>query len=158
MTAPVVVSAVSVIVVLGLGGLLTKIGAWYYALNKPSWQPPDWLFGPAWTVIGVLTAWSAVLAWAPLQTSPERLWLIALFALNGMLNILWSLMFFTWRRPDWALNEVVLLWLSILALILYTGARTPVAALLLGPYLVWVSFAAFLNLTILRLNPQFRNS
>ena len=158
MRRPVIVAIVATVAVLGTGGALTKVGPWYFGLRKPSWNPPNWLFGPAWTLIGVLTAWAAVVAWAPLRTRPERARLITLFAANGVFNILWSLLFFNLKRPDWALNEVVLLWLSILALVVNTAVRTPLAALLLAPYLAWVSFAAFLNLVIVRLNPSPRTS
>ena len=154
-----IVATASAVAVLGTGGLLTKIGPWYASLKKPSWQPPGWAFGPAWTVIGGLTAWSAVLAWTPLRSRPERRTLIGLFVVNGVLNILWSLLFFNRKRPDWALIEVVPLWLSIAALIAAVRTRTPRAAWLLAPYLAWVSFAAFLNLTIVRLNrPQTSRS
>ncbi len=158
MTRPAIVAVVAAILVLGLGGALTRIGAWYSALRKPSWQPPDWLFAPAWTLIGALTAWAGVLVWTSLQTPAERGTLIALFALNGVLNVGWSVLFFTSQRPDWALYEVALLWLSILLLILFAAPRAPFSAWLLSPYLAWVSFAAFLNLTIVRLNAPFRSS
>ncbi len=155
---PTIVASASAIAVLGVGGALTRIRPWYASLRKPSWQPPGWLFAPAWSVIGGLTAWAGVVAWESLRSSRERSVLLALFALNGVLNICWSLLFFNRERPDWALWEVVLLWLSILALIVDTATRAPKAAWLLAPYLAWVSFAAFLNLIIVRLNPQARPS
>ena len=158
MSLTTIVAAASTVAVLGTGGALTRVGPWYYGLKKPSWQPPAWVFGPAWTVIGGLTTWAAVVAWTPLHTRLERVVLLTLFAANGVFNILWSLLFFNLERPDWALNEVGLLWLSILALIVDTAVKTPFAAWLLAPYLAWVSFAAFLNLIIVRLNPQPRTS
>ena len=154
MSVTTIVATASTIAVLGIGGALTRIGPWYNALRKPSWQPPGWAFGPAWTLIGGLTTWAAVVSWEALQTPSERIVLIALFAANAVFNVLWSLLFFNRERPDWALNEVGLLWLSILALIIDMSVRTPFAAWLLAPYLAWVSFAAFLNLAIVRLNPQ----
>ena len=81
--------------------------------------------------------------------------MVALFLVNGALNIVWSLLFFKWRRPDWALIEVAPLWLSILVLMLFLGGVTGKGALLLLPYLCWVSFAAYLNRTIVRLNGSF---
>ncbi len=153
MSMPTIVASASAVTVLGMGGLLSRVGPWYYALRKPSW-----VFGPAWTLIGGLTAWAGVVAWMPLRTRSERILLLALFAINGVFNILWSLLFFNMERPDWALAEVVLLWLSILALIIDAAIRTPLAAWLLAPYLAWVSFAAFLNLIIVRLNPPLRTS
>jgi tryptophan-rich sensory protein len=82
-------------------------------------------------------------------------WLIGAFALNGLLNVLWSLLFFRLRRPDWALFEVGLLWLSIVLLIALAGRHARRAGWLLLPYLVWVSFAAALNIAIVRLNGPF---
>jgi tryptophan-rich sensory protein len=138
-----------------LGGALTDTGPWYESLRKPSWQPPDWLFAPAWTLIFALATVSAVYAWRRADSRRQRQGVIGLFALNGLLNVLWSLLFFALRRPDWALIEVVLLWLSILAPIVAFWRSARPASLCLLPYLAWVSFAAFLNLTVVRLNPLF---
>ena len=137
------------------GGLMTPIGPWYYALRKPSWQPPDWLFGPAWTIILGLAAWSAVLAWNAADTPGERRLVVALFAFNAVAHALWSPLFFRLRRPDWALVEVVFLWASLLALVIGLWPIQQTAALLILPYLAWVSFAAWLNLAIVRLNGPF---
>jgi tryptophan-rich sensory protein len=142
-------------IILGAGGLLTEIGPWYRSLKKPSWQPPDWLFGPAWTLIFGFAAWGAGLAWKMAPSDGWRTLMVVLFLANGALNIVWSLLFFKLRRPDWALIEVVPLWLSILVLIVYLGGVTTQGALLLTPYLAWVSFAAYLNRTIVRLNGSF---
>ncbi len=142
------------VVVLAIGGGVTEIGPWYRALRKPSWQPPDWLFAPAWTTIFACAAWSAGLVWKLAPSSAWRWGIVALFAVNCVLNIVWSLLFFKMRRPDWALVEVVPLWLSILALILAIAGVDAGAAALLLPYLAWVAFAAYLNRTIVRLNPR----
>lgn len=152
---PILVAAVGACAVALLGGLATEIGPWYRALNKPAWQPPDWAFGPAWTLIYTLTAIAAVRAWrgAPDARSRQAVW--RAFAINGALNVLWSVVFFTLRRPDWALLEVVLLWLSIIGLIYVAGRRDRVAGFLLLPYLAWVGFAAWLNLAVVRLNGPF---
>jgi tryptophan-rich sensory protein len=80
---------------------------------------------------------------------------VGLFALNGFLNVLWSTLFFSLRRPDWALIEVVFLWLSVLLPIVVFWRRARPASLYLVPYLAWVSFAAFLNLAVVRLNAPF---
>ncbi len=155
LTPAVYIAGAAVIGVLGAGGALTTIGAWYAALRKPVWQPPGWLFGPAWTLIGGLTAWAGVLAWQATRTPAQREVTLGLFALNGGLNILWSALFFKLQRPDWALIEVIPLWLSIAALIAAFAARVPLAAWLLAPYLLWVAFAAVLNLVVVRLNAPF---
>jgi tryptophan-rich sensory protein len=143
------------VLVAGLGAWLTVLSPWYYALKKPTWQPPDWLFGPAWTVILALASLAAFLAWRNAPDRGSRILIIGLFVANGVLNIAWSPLFFTLRRPDWALAEVPFLWLSILAPIVLLAPFGRTASWLLVPYLLWVSFAAVLNLTIVRLNRPF---
>jgi tryptophan-rich sensory protein len=138
-----------------LGGLATEIGVWYRALEKPWFQPPDWLFGPAWTLIFLMLAWAVADAWqtAPDTTAQRRL-LIAV-GLNGALNVAWSVLFFKLKRPDWAFVEVVALWLSIAGMIAIVAPWTSRAAVLMVPYLLWVTFAAVLNRAIVRLNAPF---
>lgn len=151
-----VVFAVVWAVVLGAGGgLLTSIGDWYRALRKPAWQPPDWLFGPAWTVILGLAAWAFVLAWRGVDSDSAHRLLIALYLVNGVFHFLWSPLFFTARRPDWALIEVPFLWASVLALCVALRDGSVAASWMVVPYLAWVSFAAILNWTIVRLNRPF---
>lgn len=152
---PVLWAAAAALLVAALGGAATEIGPWYYSLHKPSWQPPDWLFGPAWTLIYALTALSGVLAWNRLRDPAWRQRMLALFALNALLNVLWSELFFRLKRPDWALGEVVPFWLSILALVLFVFPVSRSAGWALVPYLAWVLFAAMLNLAIVRLNGPF---
>lgn len=152
---PVLLAALAALAVAGLGGLMTDIGPWYRDLVKPSWQPPDLLFGPVWTLIYACAAMAGVLAWAAAPSRAAREWMLVLFALNGFLNVLWSLLFFRLRRPDWALWEVGPLWLSVLALVVVLSRWSPRAAWLLAPYLAWVAFAAVLNLAIVRLNGPF---
>jgi tryptophan-rich sensory protein len=149
------VAAGGVIVVAVAGGLLTEIGPWYRNLKKPAWQPPDWAFGPAWTTIFTLVALSAAFAWRAAANASARSILVGLFVINGVLNVGWSLLFFAWKRPDWALIEVIFLWLSIAILIVATDRYSTRAGVLLLPYLMWVSFAAFLNYTIVQLNGPF---
>lgn len=151
---PILVAVALAIVTGVLGGLATDIGPWYFSLIKPSWQPPDWLFGPAWTTIYILTGIAGVRAWRRGDALQRRRFLIALLA-NIALNILWSLIFFTLKRPDWALVEVVPLWLSVLVMIVLVRGYAPLSAALLVPYLVWVAFAAYLNWTIVKLNGPF---
>ncbi len=152
---PIVIAALAAVLVAALGATMTDIGPWYQALRKPGWQPPDWLFGPAWTLIFACAALSAATAWRDAQDGRTRDWVIGLFAINGFLNVLWSFLFFRYRRPDLALLEVSALWLSILVLIVFTTRFSRSAALLLYPYLAWVSFAAVLNWAVVRLNPSF---
>jgi len=149
-----VLLAASAAVLVGiLGFLATDLSGWYIALEKPAWQPPDWLFGPVWTLIYALAAVAGVSAWQGAPQSAGRNRILALFAINAFLNLLWSLLFFRLHRPDWALIEVAFLWLSILALIFGLRPFSKVSTWLLAPYLLWVTFAAVLNATIVRLNP-----
>jgi tryptophan-rich sensory protein len=152
---PILTAAACAIGVATLGGLVTDIGPWYHALKKPDWQPPDWLFGPAWTLIFALAAMAGVLAWRSRPNLRRWALIVGVFAANGVLNIVWSACFFGLHRPDWALAEVAALWLSIVALIVVLAPHSKLASLLIVPYLVWVSFAAFLNWTIVRLNYPF---
>ena len=139
----------------GAGGLLTTIGPWYRNLAKPSWQPPDWLFGPAWTLILGLAAWAGILAWDSAQTDADRTVIIILYAVNFIGHFLWSPLFFNLRRPDWALIEVVFLWASVLAMCIGLRPFSELASWLIVPYFAWVSFAALLNYKIMKLNAPF---
>jgi translocator protein len=142
----------------GAGGLLTTIGPWYRNLKKPAWQPPDWLFGPAWTIILGLAAWAAILAWDGASDDDGRNAIIVLYAVNFVCHFLWSPLFFNFRRPDWSLIEVVFLWASVLALCIGLRQFSVFASWLIVPYFIWVSFAAILNLFIVRLNAPFSSA
>jgi len=138
-----------------LGAITTVLGTWYYQLRKPGWQPPDWLFGPAWTLIFALAALAGVLFWQRQTGRNARLQVMGAFALNGFLNLFWSLLFFRLERPDWALYEVGFLWLSIVLLIGLLASASRAAGWLLAPYLAWVTFASVLNWKIVQLNGPF---
>jgi tryptophan-rich sensory protein len=158
MTVPIIVAVVITVFVLGVGGVATKVGGWYANLRKPSWNPPNWLFGPAWTVILGLAAWAGVSAWLHAPDGAARETILVLFGINIVFHMAWSPLFFNLRRPDWALVEVPFLWLSILALIIALTPMSRLSGLLLLPYLLWVSFAAVLNFVIVRLNAPFRSA
>ena len=151
----VAIAAISATAVAAVGGTMTDLGPWYRALAKPPWQPPDAAFGVIWTAIFALAAASGVIAWRHARTAAGRECIIGLFALNGFLNVLWSLLFFRLKRSDWALMEVAGLWLSILLLIVFLVRLSRTAGALLVPYLAWVSIAAALNFEVVRLNPPF---
>ena len=128
-------------------------GPWYAALAKPEWNPPNWLFGPVWTVLYVMIAVAGWLAWRQGggwrgALLPLTLWLVQL-----VLNAAWSWLFFGQRRMDLAFAEIVVLWLLILACVVLFWRIKPLAGAVMLPYLAWVGFAAFLNYTIWRLNP-----
>ncbi len=151
----ILIAAASALAVGAIGGGLTTIGPWYRGLHKPAWTPPDVAFGVIWTTIFALAAVSGVTVWRAARSAVTREWIIGLFALNGFLNILWSLLFFRLQRPDWALIEVMPFWLSILALVVVFWRVSRTASLLIVPYLVWVSIATLLNYDIVHLNPPF---
>src|SRR6185437_9383329 len=146
MTLPTVIAALTVLLMLGVGGSTATVGPWYRDLRKPSWNPPNRVFAPVWTLILGLAAWSGAVS------SNEHVRILVLFGINIVLYLLWTPLFFNLRRPDWALIEIPFLWLSIVSLILGLAPLSPTSSWLLAPYLLWVTFAAFLNLTIVRLN------
>ena len=137
------------------GGLLTKIDSWYFNLKKPAWQPPDWLFGPAWTIILGFAGLAFWLSWEAALAKGEGNVLISLYLINGFLHFLWSPLFFKAKRPDWALVEVPFLWLSVIAITISLRDYSFGASLLTLPYLLWVSFASALNWKIFHLNKPF---
>ncbi len=152
---PVFIAAMLAGIVALVGATITDTGPWYRALAKPDWAPPDMVYGVAWTAIYACTAMAGVTGWLAAPTWRAREWLLGLFALNGFLNILWSLLFFRLHRPDWAVVEVIALWLSVALLIVVGGRHSRVSAALLLPYLIWVGFAGYLNWTIVQLNAPF---
>eukprot|EP01037_Dinobryon_pediforme_P014367 gene14367-14491_t len=138
-----------------MGATATNIGPWYHALVQPRWAPPDAAYGVAWIAIYAFTALAGVNGWLAAPTWREREWLLGLFALNGFLNILWSMLFFQFHRPDWSVVEAIVLWVSVAALIITIWRRSMTGAVLLVPYLLWVTFAGWLNMAIVRLNGPF---
>ncbi|MCE7974175.1 MAG: tryptophan-rich sensory protein [Leptolyngbya sp. PLA1] len=134
------------------GGLASSNSKDFYAaLTRPAWAPPGWLFGPVWTALYVLMAIAAVLVWlTPDRRSRPAL---VLFTVQLVLNGLWTWLFFTWRLGAIAFAEILLLWALIAWTIISFARVRRVAAVMLLPYLAWVSFASFLSLTIWRLNP-----
>ncbi len=127
-------------------------GEWYEALTRPPWTPPDWLFGPVWTVLYGLMAVSAWLVWRRGGFAAQPLPLSAFMVQLG-LNATWSWLFFGLNRPGIALGGLVLLYLAVAATLVLFWKLERVAASLLVPYLLWLSFAAALNFEIWRLNP-----
>ena len=152
---PVAVALLAALGVAFIGGTITDLGPWYEGLAKPDWTPPRPVFPIAWTLIFALSAVAGVTAWRKAPNAKAADTVIGLFALNGFLNIGWSLLFFRMQRPDWAFFELVLLWLSILALIVYCGRISRLSGLLLLPYIVWVTIAGALNWQVYQLNAPF---
>ena len=143
------VSFVVAVVLIASTGAIFKPGAWYEGLAKPSWTPPDWAFPVVWSVLYIFIAGAGWLVWR------EAGWSLALgvWTLQLLLNGAWSWLFFGLRRMDLAFVDVALLWLCIAAFIMLAWPMSTIAALLFLPYLVWVSVAAALNLTVWRMNP-----
>lgn len=136
-------------------GAIFRPGKWYFEeLRKPAWNPPSWLFAPAWTLLYIMIAVSGWLVWREVGFAGAPLAFVA-FAAQLVLNALWSALFFGLKRPDLALVEVVALWAAILANILLFAPISSTAAWLLVPYLLWVSFASVLNAALWRLNRPF---
>jgi len=135
-----------------IGSLFTtpSISTWYTTLNKPSFNPPNWIFGPVWTLLFIMMAISFYLVWQKGLT----LTAVLIFVLQLILNTLWSLFFFYLKNPALALMEIIFLWLAILANIVIFYSISKTAGVFLVPYILWVSFAAFLNYTITSLNPK----
>ena len=131
--------------------VFVSTGDWYAALNKPTWNPPSWIFGPVWTTLYVMMAVSAWLVWQrggwKLQAVP-----LTAFVIQWTLNLIWTPLFFGAHQLGWALLDIILLWLAIVTTIVLFTRVSRFAAGLLIPYLLWVSFAAFLNFTIWRMN------
>ncbi len=139
--------------VAGLGAYWTTeaIPTWYATLRKPSWNPPNWVFGPVWSILYAMMAVSAWLVWRRAEFEGARV-ALAVFAVQLALNLGWSGVFFRLKQPGWAFAEIVLLWLVIAATIVRFRRISATAASLLVPYLLWVSFATALNAAIWRLN------
>lgn len=137
----------------GLGAAVTatSVGGWYQTLAKPSWNPPDWLFGPVWSALYLMMAVAAWLVWRGHGWSAARPALIW-FGIQLALNVLWSVLFFGLQRPDLAFAEIVALWLAIVATCFAFRGKSVTAAWLLIPYLGWTSFAVILNFAIWRMN------
>lgn len=163
-TASALKLAASVVVCLlagTIGSLFTApaIPGWYASLIKPEIAPPDWLFAPVWTGLFILMGISAWLVWQKLDArrvdrkrKNEIKFALWIFAAQLALNILWSVIFFGLQNPGVAFVEIIILWLLILATILKFQKISRLAAWLLAPYIIWVTFAAYLNYFLWMLN------
>jgi benzodiazapine receptor len=127
------------------------VGSWYSALHKPTWTPPSWLFGPVWIALYLMMAIAAWMVWLQ-DRAPARMSAIELFLEQLVLNVAWPGCFFTFKSPRLAMLEIVLLWIAILATIIAFFRISKAAALLMTPYLAWVTFAAMLNFAIWKMN------
>jgi translocator protein len=140
---------VSLVLPVGVGaiaGLFTAqaVPEWYASLNQPSFNPPNWVFGPVWTVLYILMGISLFLIWK-LDPGKERKRAILVFLLQLLLNFGWSFLFFYFKMIGFALIEIILLWISIVVMIFLFYKIQPKAAYINIPYLLWVTFATILN-------------
>lgn len=134
-------------------GLATQGGdsLWYASLDKPSWTPPGWIFGPVWTTLYTAMGVAAWLVWREGQWRQQRLPL-TVFLVQLAVNFAWSPLFFGLRQITWGLVDIVVLWVLIVVTIRLFARVKPAAAWLLTPYLAWVSFATALNAAIVWMN------
>jgi benzodiazapine receptor len=147
---------VSITLPLGLGsiaGIFTSkaVPVWYAALNRPSFNPPNYLFGPVWTTLYILMGFSLFLIWKQ-DKSKERNLAILAFFIQLALNFAWSFIFFYFNMIGVALVEIIILWLNIILMLIQFYKIKPLAAYINIPYLLWVTFASILNASYFLLN------
>lgn len=137
-----------------LGAIFTtpSITGWYATLAKPEFSPPNWIFGPVWTTLYALMGIAAFLVWKKGLDRRDVKIALCIFVGQLVLNMLWSIIFFGLRSPGGALIEIIFLWLAILSTIVIFAKISQLATWLLLPYILWVSFAAYLNYSIWMLN------
>jgi len=137
----------------GIGAVASaSAGAFYGSLSQPSWAPPAWLFGPVWSVLYILIGVAAWLVWRTYGLSGASK-ALRLFGIQLLANALWTRLFFVWHLGAISLAEIILLWLLIAATVSAFWRLNRLAALMLVPYLAWVSFASALAFSLWRLNP-----
>jgi translocator protein len=148
-----VVSLALPLAVGGIAGMFTAqaIPTWYATLNRPSFNPPNWVFGPVWTVLYILMGISLYMVWT-MAPGKERNMAMAAFAIQLVLNFGWSFLFFYFKTLGFALVEIVALWASIVVMLVIFYRVKPLAAYINIPYLLWVSFATLLNAAYFKLN------
>jgi tryptophan-rich sensory protein len=137
-----------------IGSVFTtpNISGWYSGLTRPALNPPSWVFGPVWTILFALMGIAAYLVWKKGLDDRHVRAALGIFFAQLVLNVIWSLIFFGNQNPGGALIEIVFLWLAIVATIIAFAKVSKPAAWLLLPYILWVSFAIYLNYSIWQLN------
>lgn len=138
----------------GIGSLFTypSIEGWYAKLQKPSFNPPNWVFAPVWITLYLLMGISAYLVWEKNRESKEAKNSLSIFGMQLVLNMLWSIVFFGLQSPLFGLIDIILLWIAIVVTVFKFFRISRTAGLLLMPYVLWVTFATILNFYIWRLN------
>lgn len=146
--------AIAITLITGaVAGIVTasEVGSWYAALQKPSFNPPNYLFGPVWTALYILMGIALAIVWRK-PASPSRNRAMKFFFTQLLLNFLWSFIFFYFHLTGWALVEIIILWIFIFITIILFYGQSKAAAWLMVPYIFWVSFATVLNTAIWQLN------
>ena len=153
LSTKIIIAVIGALIIGGLSGFLTTdaIQNYYLTLKKPSWNPPNGIFGPVWTVLYIMIGVAFALIWNQ-QDTAVRTQAMLLFGIQITLNFFWSLIFFRWQSPAWALVEILVMLVFIVLTVLAFQKLNKTAAYLMLPYLCWVSFASFLNFTIWKLN------
>lgn len=131
-----------------------EAGSFYLSLLRPAWAPPPGVFGPVWSILYVLMGVAAWLVWRQRASRAA----LSLFVAQLALNALWSWLFFKWHHGGLAFADIAILWALIVATLIAFWRIRPVAGALLIPYLLWVTFAAFLNYSVWQVNPQVLGS
>lgn len=129
-----------------------SVRTWYPTLLKPSFNPPNWLFGPVWIVLYLMMGIALYIVWQRSGSGQNVQTAVIVFIIQLILNAAWSLIFFGLQSPFWAFVEIVVLWVAILITIILFREISRTASYLLVPYILWVTFAAILNFSIWRLN------
>ncbi|RDI04640.1 TspO/MBR family protein [Flavobacterium sp. AG291] len=154
-TFKIIVMIVTCVVIGAIAGLLTQKGVdtWYTTVQKPSFNPPNWVFAPVWSTLYVMMGIAAGLVWHEMDRQRETVRKgLTFFAIQLALNALWSFIFFGLHNPFLALLEIILLWLMIYETFVQFNKVNKIARMLLIPYLLWVTFATLLNAAIWWLN------
>lgn len=145
LAAPILVGALASV------ATASSVGTWYATLNKPSFNPPNWLFGPVWTMLYILMGVSSLLVYkAP--SSASRRFGLDLYMVQLFFNFSWSFVFFGFQAPGWALANIIILWILLVLMIVHFRRSHPLAGWLQIPYLLWITFATALNAAVWWLN------
>ncbi len=137
---------------LGAFATATNVGSWYSLLEKPFFNPPNWLFGPVWTVLYICMGVAWYLVWVQVKNTHEKKVALQFFTIQLILNFAWTFIFFGVNEIGLALLEILTLWVTILITTVYFLRLYPIAGYLFIPYLAWVSFASVLNAALWKLN------
>ena len=154
---PIVKLIISIAIPLAVGSIsslftASSVDGWFTTIQKPSFNPPNWIFAPVWTILYIMMGIACYLVWEMDALKKIKNTAIILYSAQLALNFLWSFIFFYAQQPGWALVEIIALWLMILLTIIWFGKVSIIPAWLMIPYICWVSFATILNFYIWKLN------